>query len=302
MKKVFFAIVCLSLFSNLQAQRKAPNNWRNKKFFFTENDSLLNRLDSIKDALPFLELSLEGANKAIFWGRSFGLNQYTALPSFVFSTGKGFYLYNTNYYWSADAKPNLLAKSDIGIGYDKQWNDIFSSGISYERWLFYNGDSFVKKAIQNSLEGRVAAELDWINIELSGYYMFGNVKIFESDLELSQEFYLGTLFKKIRTYLIPEMVLIGANKNFLPIYNAIPILPLDNDKFRFLDYDFFLPLKISFGNFEISPGVHYNIPFNQPGENLKPFFYYNMSLTYTFYHDKKNELKNTRAALRASDQ
>ncbi|MBS1647320.1 MAG: hypothetical protein JST67_08260 [Bacteroidetes bacterium] len=296
-KRAFFWLCLLYTCLPLCAQRGTPDMNRKKSFFFRENDSLLSRIDSIKDILPSLELSMDGANKAIFWGRTFGLNQYTLIPSIVLSSGKGFYLYNTNYYWSKDATPNAIAKSDIGVGYDKQWNDIFSTGVSYERWIYYNGSSFVKKAIQNSLEARAAAELEWFNVELSEFYMFGTVNIFETDLELSQEFYIGTLFKKIRTYIIPEMTLIGANSNFLPIYNTAPIVPQNNNKFRLIDYELYLPIKASFANCDVSAGVYYNIPFNQTGESLKPFFYYGFSVSYTFYRDKKDLLKKAKKAL-----
>ncbi len=234
---------------------------------------------------------MDAANKAVFWGRTFGLNQYSAEPSLVFNTGKGLYFYNTNYYWSKDASPNAIAKSDFGIGYEKNLTSNLSGSLSYEKWLYYNGDNYVKHAIQNSIESQVIYEFDWFNLESSIYYMFGNINIFETDFNISQEFFLHSFSKYSALYFFPEFTSIFANKNFLPIYSAIPSNFLNNTNFRLIDLELNLPLRLQIKNIAIEPDFHYNIPIQEPNENVHPFNYYSLKLTYNIYFDKEIKIK-----------
>lgn len=254
-------------------------------------DSITSIIDSLKEEMPSFEISLDAANKAVFWGRTFGLNQYSAEPALVFKTGKGLYFYNTNYYWSKDALPYTIAKSDFGIGYEKSFTEDFSASLSYERWLYYNGDNYVKHALQNSIESQAVYDFEWFNLESSVFYMFGNINVIETNFNISQEFLLFSKTKVYGLYFFPEFTSIFANKNFLPIYTDIPGSYLNNNKFRLIDLELILPLRLDLKNFEIEPTFHYNIPINQPNENLHPFNYVSLRIAYNIYFDKDKKLK-----------
>ena len=149
------------------AQRGSLFNHKNRVERNNVYDSISTIIDSVKETLPALEIELNSANKAVFWGRTFGLDQYSIEPSLLFNTGKGLFLYNTNYFWSEDASPNLIAKSDFGIGYEKDLTERLSASVSYERWLYYNGDNYVKHAIQNSIQSQVFYDFDFLNLSPS---------------------------------------------------------------------------------------------------------------------------------------
>ena len=236
--------------------------------------------------MPSLEIGLEGSNKAVFWGRTFGLNQYSAEPSIVFNTGQGFYLYNTNYYWSDDVEPNLIAKSDLGMGYERYLTENLSASLSYEKWIYYNGDDYVKHAIQNSLELQASYELPWLNLVSSGYYMFGNIDIFEGDFSINQEYHICSFTPRHRVYFTPQLTSIFANKNFLPIYSEIPSNFDNNNRFRLINLELTFPLRIQLKDFEIEPTFHYNMPIQQPNENVHAFNYFSLKLIYNLYFDK----------------
>ena len=257
----------------------------------TAFDSIMTMIDSVKETLPSIEIGLDAANRAVFWGRTFGLNQYSIEPSLTFNTGKGLYLYNTNYYWSKDATPNVIAKSDFGIGYEKNLTDNLSTSLSYERWLYYNGDTYVKHAIQNSIEGQAMYDFDWFNLESAVTYMAGTINVFETDFNISQEFFLCSFHKYCGLYFFPEFTSIFANKNFLPIYTDIPSNFVNNNKFRLIDLELNLPLRLEIKNLQIEPNFHYNIPIKEPNEIVHRIGYVSLKLTYNFYFDKNKKLK-----------
>jgi hypothetical protein len=254
-------------------------------------DSITNIIDSVKSTLPSLEIELNSSNKAVFWGRTFGLNQYSMEPSLLFNTGKGLFLYNSNYFWSEDASPNIIAKSDFGIGYERDLTERLSASVSYERWLYYNGDTYVKHAIQNSAEAQVFYDFDFVNLETAVYYMFGNVNILETDVNISQEFFLLSFSKHSALYLFPEVTSIFANKNFLPIYSDFPSNFNNNNQFRLIDLELNIPLRLQLKNIEIEPNFHYNVPIQQVNEIVKPFGYFSLRLSYNLHFDKHKQIK-----------
>ena len=292
-KHLYFIIliITLAVSSNSFAQRGSKEIDKKREIRRNAFDSITDIIDSVKEILPSIEIGLDAANKAVFWGRTFGLNQYSIEPSLTFNTGKGLYFYNTNYYWSKDAAPNLIAKSDFGIGYEKDLTKNLSASLSYEKWLYYNGDYYVKHAIQNSIELQATYDLDWFNVGSSAYYMFGNINVLETDFTLSQEFFLFSFSKQYGLYFFPEFTSIFANKNFLPIYGDIPTSFQNNTTYRLIDLELNLPLRLQLKKFEIEPNFHYNIPIKQPNENVHPFSYYSLKLTYNFYFDKDKKIK-----------
>jgi hypothetical protein len=273
------------------AQRGSKSIDKKREIGRTAFDSIMTMIDSVKETLPSIEIAFEGANKAVFWGRTFGLNQYSIEPSLVFNTGKGLYFYNTNYYWSKDVTPNLIAKSDFGIGYEKDFTENFTASLSYEKWLYYNGDTYVKHALQNSIESQATYDFDWFNLGASAFDMFGNINVFETDFMISQEFFICSFSKYNALYFFPEFTSIFANKNFLPIYGDIPPSYLNNNKFRLIDLELNLPLRIQLKNFEVQPAFHYNIPIKEPNETVHPFNYFSVRVAYNFYFDKQKKLK-----------
>lgn len=257
----------------------------------TNRDSIEEIQDSIKETLPSIEFNSEISNKVVFWGRTFGVNQIGLDPTIVFNTGKGLYFYTTSYYWSQDADPNLFAKSDFGLGYYKKISKNWSIYLNYEKWKYFNGDNFVRNAITNSLEANATLSLDWINVESSLYYLFGNIKIVELNVNVSQEFDLFQFGKHTNVSFFPELATVFADKNFLPIYSDFPSNFQNINSFRLLNVALNLPFVIQMNNVEIEPVFHLNFPIQQPNESVKPFHYTSLKLAYTFYF-QKDKLKD----------
>jgi hypothetical protein len=259
-------------------------NIKPAKNAFYISDSIASLIDSLKESVPSLELSTEYENKVVFWGRDFGLPQYGINPGFIFKTGVGFYFYGFNHYWSA--MPNILSKTDLGIGFEKQVTEKFYFSLAYENWTFYYKDKFFQNALKNYLEAQISYNLQGVNIEPTVYYMFGSQQIFQADLSINKELFITDLFNRGDLSVSPSATAIFASQNFLPLYSYSNIRFARGNAVKLVDYDFSLPFKFQFHYLNIEPAFHYNIPVALPKEVIDSYFYFTIRLAYTIYFDK----------------
>jgi hypothetical protein len=252
--------------------------------YTTKNDSILDLIDSLKEIVPGIEISSDFANKIVFWGRDFGRNQFGFENNLIFKTGKGFYFNYTAHVWSA--MPNSYAKTDLGAGYEHQFTDRLYASVGYERWIFNNGDDYVKRALANYFEANINYDLDWINIEPSFYYMFGIEDIYQADINLNSEFSLFDFLKSGNVSIKPQWLITFANRAFLPIYSNYPVGYVNEKKIKLIDWEFSLPISIKLKSFELEPNVHYNIPFKINNEQISSFFYFSVRVAYNLYFAK----------------
>lgn len=247
-------------------------------------DSILTLIDSLKDISPSIELSTEFNNKVTFWGRSFDRNQYGFENDIIYKTTSGLYATYTGYIWSA--MPNRYAKTDLGIGYQNQFTDKLYCSIEYQRWFFNNGDDYARNALANFMSADINYDLNFISIQPTFYYMFGYENIFQTDLQINHEFQLTKISKAGKLLINPQFLSTFTNKSFLPIYGNIQQGDTINNKFRCVDLELSLPLKLSINNFDIESNVHYNYPIKINNEAIKPFFYLSIRLAYNIYFSK----------------
>jgi hypothetical protein len=250
----------------------------------TLNDSIIEVIDSLKDITPCVELNSEYDNKVVFWGRDFNRKQYGIESNLVFKSGKGPYLYYTHHFWSA--MPNPSAKSDIGLGYERQFTPRLYASLAYERWFFNNGDSYVRKALANYLEAEVNYDLGWVNVESSFYYMFGLEHVYQEDVTVAGDFFLFSFLKSGSATLRPQFLTTFANQAFLPIYSNYPTGYISEKRFKLIDFELNLPLLFKAGNIEIEPNLRYNMPVKIGNEQISSFFYFSLRLSYDLYFDK----------------
>jgi hypothetical protein len=247
-------------------------------------DSLLNKIDSLKEISPGIEFSSDFANKIVFWGRDFGRPQFGFENNVTFKNGKGFYLSYTSYIWSS--MPNPYAKTDIGVGYERQFTDRFYASVGYERWFFNNGDDYVKKALVNYTEAEMNFDFDWITFESSFYYMNGLENIFQADINVIKEIFLFSFSRSGNVSMQPQFLTTFANQAFLPIYSNYPTGFINEKKFKPLDFELSIPFSVKVRNLEIAPNFHYNIPVKIGNEQISSFFYFSCRLSYNFYFTK----------------
>ncbi|MCC7050658.1 MAG: hypothetical protein IT239_02625 [Bacteroidia bacterium] len=249
-----------------------------------KRDSILNAIDSIKETTSSIEIGSEFLNKVVFWGRNFGEKQHGFENNILYKTKFGWYTNYTGYVWSA--MPNRYAKTDLGLGYENQLTDNFYASLEYQRWIFNNGDYYVKNALANYLKAELSYNFGFINVEPCFYYMFGIEHIFQSDIEVNHEFILATVFKSGKVCFFPRVLSTFANQGFLPIYGKSPSGFIENNQFKCVDTELSLPLVFSIRNFETEATLNYNYPIKIGNEKLSPFFYFSISLNYNLFFSK----------------
>jgi hypothetical protein len=248
------------------------------------NDSIIDLIDSLKEISPSIEFSSDFANKVVFWGRDFGKNQFGFENNITYKTGKGIYLNYTGHVWSA--MPNPYAKTDIGIGYEREITERFYASIGYERWFFNNGDDYIKKALANYVEADLNYDFDLLSIEPSFYYMFGIENIYQADININGEYILFRFSKNGNVFIKPQWLSTFANQAFLPIYSYYPTSYVNEKKIKLVDIEFSLPISVKINNFEIEPNFHYNIPLKINNEQINSFYYFSLRVAYNCYFAK----------------
>jgi non-ribosomal peptide synthetase-like protein len=260
-----------------------------------DNEALLETIDSLKETFPSIEFSTDYASKQVFWGRDFGKPQYGVEPLLVFKTGFGLYMYGANHYWSA--MDNVLSKTDLGIGYEKQVSENFYFSFGYENWTFYNNDKFYQNALRNYLEAQMTYTIRGYNLEPTFSYMFGTQNVSQLDLAINKSIFISQISKTGELNIVPAATCIFASQNFLALYSYSNIPYSNNKNIKLVDYQLSLPLNIKERNFDLETAVHYNIPIALPKENIDPYFYFTIKLSYTIYFDNgqiSNLYKNIR--------
>ena len=249
-------------------------------------DSIQNKIDSIKENSSAFEFGIDYVNKLNFWGRTFGVNQFGSSPYIMYKHKSGVYAYFAENYWSGmDQK---FAKSEIGIGFQKQYSDKFYYSFGYERWTFSNLSKGTKAPLSNYLELILNYETKLLTLEPSFYAMFGTHHFYQVDLNFYKNIYLTTLFDHLDISIEPTFFSTIANQSFLPMYTQnYPVDYKQNNKsLKLIDLEFNIPIVLGYKNYEVKPIVHFNTPINAPNENLKSYFYFSFNLVYNFYLDK----------------
>jgi hypothetical protein len=270
------------------AQTISSNPYSATNVPYEDKDSAFYAQDSINGITPSIELGTEYANKILFWGRDFGIQQFGVQPYAIFKTGKGFYFYGSQYYWSGLANP--WAKTDIGVGYEKQVTDRLYLSGGYERWIFYNGNSHDRHGLQNYFELQVNYDFGLFMIEPTIYYMTGNRNIFQADLMIKGDYQLFVFLKKGRVFFQPEILMTSATSTYFAAgLGSSNTVQSQNGKFKIVDYELMLPLSFNLNNTDLKLAYHFACPIAiNASESVHTTSYLTVSLSRNFYF-KKNK-------------
>lgn len=285
--KTYLAL-CFCVFTLNVFPQKVTNSIHKKNEFSKPMlDSLVLKTDSIRSNLSSFEVGINGQPQVVYWGRTFGLKQNGLDLALLFTSKKGVFIYTTFYYWSMEATPNTIAFGDIGIGYEKEFNKNIYASISYEKWLTFNGEDYVNKALNNAITLQTSFDFNWFNFSAIAYNMFGIYNVLENDFLINKKILLHTFSKKCVLFIKPEISSVFANKNFLPIYGDFPHTYDNRTNYKLIDIETNLPVRLLLNNAYIEPAFHYAFPVNQGNENLKPFFYFTFKLAVKLYVNQK---------------
>ena len=254
-------------------------------------DSLFNQIDSLKEISDILEIGTEFTSRVAFWGRDYGIRQIGFQPSYRYQTSYGVYYTATQNYWSSDARP--LARTYVGMGYQKRINSMFYSSLSYEWCIIHNEMLSEINEPENNLTLDLSYDLNWFYIEPSITYMFGSNKFLMTNLVLRGDYELFNLGRVGRVFFQPEVMMTNSTSPYsLFAYdigdettNGDTIaLHTDLKNFSIIDYELMIPLTFNCKNFEIKAAYHFSYPISINSEELvRPFSFFTVSLTFTSF-------------------
>ena len=294
-------LLLLRLINSQAVYPQSPPGYKSgfmKHSLKSSRNALFEKIDSLSDISPTLEIGTEYASKIVFWGRDFGLKQVGYQPHVRYKTGKGLSFGVSSNFWSAYTKPLMM--STLSIAYEMQLNSWIYSTVNYEHWIFHGEPQLEINQFQNMYGIEFIFELGWFTFEPTLYHMYGNEQTLLSDISIKGDYKLFNLFKSGRVCFQPEFIVTSstsADLLFTDYYanlidtarTDITINTITLSKFRVINYEIAAPLTLKFSNFEIKPAFHFIFPVKSEFEKtINPFSYFTVSLTYTGFLDHGN--------------
>ncbi|MGY3054138.1 hypothetical protein ACVWYG_002341 [Pedobacter sp. UYEF25] len=166
-----------------------------------------------------------------------------------------------------------LSETDIGAGFDRDFNDKLTMGVAYTRSFFPANSPLLQAANENNVNASVIYAWPWLKSSLSADYAFGQQNDVFISLSHSKEISIGTLFnEKNSFYLEPAIELVAGTRHFYETYtiekgkrdkangkgkspissgssNSTTTATVASNSFNLLSYNFKLPLSLSRANY-----------------------------------------------------
>lgn len=166
-----------------------------------------------------------------------------------------------------------LSETDVGVGFDHNFNDMLTTGVAYTRSFFPANSPLLQAANENNLNVSLTYAWPWLKSSLSADYAFGQQNDVFISLSHSKEISIGTLFnEKNSLYLEPAIELVAGTRHFYETYtiekgkrdhangkgkspifsgnsNSTITADVASNSFNLLSYNFKLPLSLSRANY-----------------------------------------------------
>lgn len=250
-------------------------------------------------------VALETANNSSFYGRNTVKKYPYATATLTYAHVSGFWASATTY--QLFNTEDYLDETDVSVGFAFPISKRMNANLSYSRFFFSEHAPMVKSVTENA--ATINTTLDWkyLYTSLSTSYFFGESNDVIVQLENSRYIGLNPIWKgKNPVGLDPKIGITGGTQEFSETY-TIERKPKVSDvvddilkpgkgnnpktttttttkhKFQVLSYDFYLPLVVMLGNFELEPTYRYSIPVNKlEGDESKAQSFVSVKASYTF--------------------
>ncbi|KQR67458.1 hypothetical protein [Pedobacter sp. Leaf176] len=207
------------------------------------------------------------------------------LPNGLYFSGGGYKLLNFG---------SAISETDLGIGYDHEFNENFSAGVAYTHSFFPSNSPLLQASNNNNINASAARQWPWFKTDFSIDFAFGKQKDLFIGLTNSKEIGLGAIFSEnnlisivpaieitagtthfYETYIIEKSKRQNANGNGKSgsapgISNKGNTQTIENSssRFKLLSYNFKLPLNWSYGNFLAEASYQFSVLGNKKEENV----------------------------------
>ncbi|MNL09352.1 hypothetical protein D3C87_1301110 [compost metagenome] len=187
-----------------------------------------------------------------------------------------------------------ISETDIGAGFDYDFNDRFTAGMAYTRSFFPANSPLLQAANENNVNLSVTYAWPWLKSVLSADYAFGKENDVFISLSHSKEIGIGSLFNEKNALSIePAIELIAGTRHFYETYTIEkgnrdkangkgkgPVSPgnsgstvtttIASDSFNLLSYNFKLPLTLSRANYLAEVSYQLSVLGPKAEAELKP--------------------------------
>jgi hypothetical protein len=286
-------------------------------FFFSKtkaqdlNQSNQQEADSIQasstslSAFSELALRINFLNRALSYGRDFGINQSAMTATATYFHKSGVFASAAGY-WYSEATPSY-SLTLLSLGYNGDFTDDWSYAVGYDRYIF---NPTADGIISNGLNAYTNYDFGHLNIGANFGYLFGEEKAYNASISLSGFWKIKnvgfidkiTFTPSLSAALGTESVPLGRftpaqfeRANQRPwvqrkLANRNPNRPLpqvqatEKQVFGLMAWNFAVPVRLTEGMFRLGIAWNYVIPVKLPEEDytdFTPSAFFNFSLAYT---------------------
>jgi len=213
-------------------------------------------------------------------------NATLRFPNGLYFTGGGYKLLN---YGSG------ISETDLGIGYDYDFNEKLTAGLAYTHSFFPANSPLLQASNSNNINSSAAYKWPWFKTDLSVDFAFGKQRDIFLSFGNSKEIELGTVFQGKSSFSIsPAIEITAGTTRFYESYliekskrqnsnghgksgsapgitngNTTEIVENSVNQFKLLAYNFKLPLNFSMGNFLAEASYQFSILGNRKEADVK---------------------------------
>lgn len=169
-----------------------------------------------------------------------------------------------------------VSETDLGVGYDHDFNERFTAGIGYSRSFYPKSSPLLQASNENNLNVTADYHWPWFKSSLSVDYAFGQESDVFAGLTNSKLIELGTLFNKEDLLSIePSIEIVAGTQHFLKTYteqknkknkgngngngNTTITTTLPATNFELLSYNFKIPLSYSRASYMAEVSYQFSI-------------------------------------------
>ncbi len=253
------------------------------------DDRELMRFINPPSSYCYLYSGIISDSKTFYAGREIGDNMYSMNGSIYFFHSKGFYV-GTSGLWYSQLDPGY-STTIVSVGLYKALNQKKSIALrtSYSRYFYNSGDSETDNIFNNNLGISISIRNSWIGTRQSFNFLFGQ----DFGMNFAPDFFLRIpivrfgKFNRIR--IEPEASLLFGSEyveytvtdNLNSQQSGMQPSSTTNEGYGLLNVQFYIPVCIYLGDFDIELGFSVNIPNSQDKSVEYPVSsYFSISLGY----------------------
>jgi hypothetical protein len=250
---------------------------------FNESDPLIIPKKTVK--YDFLYSGVNFSSKTFYAGREIGDNMYNISGHLFYYNSSGLFM-GASGRWYDQLTPGYTTTT-LSVGYSKALdkNKLFRFRTMYSRFLYNDPESLSTYPDKNNFSLGLSFRKKWIGARISVNSLFGEDFRINLSTAIYSRFTLVKLGKYNKIYAAPEVSLFLGTETILlspSAYQSMLKLPgNEKDVFGLLNTQFYVPVGISLGNFDVEFSASLNIPGTQDNTVSYPVtFYYAVSLGY----------------------